>query len=203
MSIRTTINLTDEEICNIAKIINEYTSKKSISKFIKDNKLQLLSYKPLREYSIVFYFKNFFIITFFDKMFLFNYSNSYKDYEEINNIEKYIYKYSIGLILDNKKLSDKDFLNLKHCYMLTKSISFVSENKIYCKYKPYHLIIFTLLDNTLKVTITANNSACSINMDNVQTDIKTFFKDIFKDVDENNLKIHHKILQYYSTLEET
>lgn len=191
----------NKKIVEISDIINDITSNNEIH-FSSD----LISYRKIYTYAIILYFKDFFVIKYFDKIFLFDNSSECvelsKKVPKKLNLNEFIDNHCIGLILHGKRVSDVDFLNLKKCYMLTKSIYITKDNKICCKYSPYYLICLELIGKTLIITIPTVNSFCELNMDNVTTDLKTFLKEIFLDVDESKLKIHHKILKYYSTLKE-
>ena len=192
--------LKDEKITEILDILNNV---------LNDNKVNIstdvISCRKIKKYATILYFKDFFVMKYFDKIFLFN--NSKESIElsklipEELNINKFIGNNSIGLILDRKKVSDVDFINLKKCYMLTKNIKFTKDNKIYCKYNPYYLICLELNGKILTIAMPTINSFCELNMDNVTTDLKTFLKEIFSGIDESQLKIHHEILKYYSTLD--
>lgn len=193
--------LDDEEDVEILDIINNIANNNIICDSDK-----LISYRKIYSYAIILYFNDFFAIKYFNKIFIFE--NSPECISISNQVpskldlKEVIDNYSIGLILDGKKISNNDFLNLKKCYMLTKLIYYTKDNEICCKYTPYYLIYLELIGNTLTITMPAINSYCELNMDNVTTDLKTFLKKLFLDMDESNLKIHHEILKYYSTLRE-
>ena len=153
----------------------------------------------LSNFSSVFYFSDFFVISYFDKLFVFNYS-SYSKYvkaDDADDFEKFFSDYALCMIFERKKVADKDFENLKKCYMLTKNISYV-DGKIFCSYTPYYMIKLILHGEILKISLTTINAETEINLNNVNTDLKTFINEVFDGVPEEKLKIYHKILIYFA-----
>lgn len=168
-----------------------------------DNKF--ISYKKICYYSTIFFFDHFYILKYFNKFFVFEYQD--KDYDEITddllemqNLKKYIHEYAIGLILNRKKVSNEDFVNLKKCFMLTENITYTQSGYIYCKYKPYHLLEFTLTGNILNINIHVLKLYCELNLNNIEDDIKSFLNQVFEGIPENDLKMHYTILKYYASL---
>lgn len=151
----------------------------------------------INNYSTLYYFSHFYVISYFNKLFLFKYK-TFKFFNESVDLKEFIAMYSSYLILDDKLVPDKDFNNLKKCYMLTQNISHV-DNEVFCSYTPYYMIKLQLKGDILTIFITNINAETEINMNNVDSDLKTFIKTVFEGVPEDKLKVYHKVLLFYAT----
>ena len=166
------------------------------NKYENNKKDFFLKTIKMSNYSSVFYFVDFFVVSYFDKLFVFNYS-SFSEYVKADDYEQFFSDHAICMIYERKMVSNEDFENLKKCYMLTKNISYV-EGKIYCSYKPYYMIKLTLKGESLLISLITLNAETEINMNNVNIDLKTFINEVFDGIPEDKLKIYHKILIYYA-----
>lgn len=207
MNVKKQINAEDLEVSEILKVIDNIT-KKEITFGTHTNNItydKFISYKNICEYGTIFYFEDFYIIKYFNILYIFvgtvQHEKVSKIFSKSKEFEKYVNDNCIGIILNNKLISNSDFSNLKKCYMLTKPISYTEDSKIYCKYTPYHLIELTLLDNTLTIYIKRLNCYCEINTSNINGYLKDFLKEVFDEINEDSLKLHHQILKYYASLD--
>ena len=166
---------------------------------------KFISHKKISYYSVIFFFEEFYILKFFNKLFVFEYQDETygeitTELSNVKNMKDYIQDKSIGLILNKKKVSFEDFINLKKCFMLTEKISYTETGSIYCKYRPYYLLEFTLQGNILKIYIDGLNLYCELNLNNIDSDIKSFLNQVFEGIPEKKLKMHYTILKYYASL---
>ena len=129
-------------LSNITNIIDSVTS--NTSRTFEDLKAQydnLVSCWVICKYSSIIYFGDFYFIRYFDKTFIFCGSVELAELKNIvtkdEKFKNFIYAHAIGLIVEDKLLSNFDFTNLKNCYMLTELITF-KENKVHCQYTPYY-----------------------------------------------------------------
>lgn len=203
MNTTTYLYVSEEKISKIVNILNLITNENSNDfSHIKSIYSDFISYKKISLFSILLRFEEFIIIKYFNKLFIFDNSTE-PDTINLNDdssLKKFIDMNSIGLILNNENIPEKDFLNLKKCYMLTKQFSYNENKEIYCKYKPYYLFDIELIGEMLTIHITPTNSVCELHMNNLTTDFKTFLNEVFNGMEEDSLKLHHKILKYYASL---
>lgn len=203
MDTTTYFYLSNEEILKTNHVINLLTDETSNDfSYIKSLYNDFISFKRFSRFAIMLRFENFVIIKYFNKLFIFD--NSI-DVDTINlnddsALKKFIDMNSIGLILNNKNIPEKDFLNLKKCYMLPKNFSYNENKEVYCKYKPYYLFEIELIGEMLIIHIIPTNSVCELNMNNLNSDFKSFLNEVFNGMEEDSLKLHHKILKYYASL---
>lgn len=183
----------DEEITR--RLVNTIELEKH-GKFKNNKRDFFLKSTKMSNFSSLYFFVEFYVVSYFDKLFIFKYG-SYGKYIQTTDFDKFVSEYAIAMILEGSKVPLKDFENLKKCYMLTKKISYL-DGKIYCWYTPYYMITLTLLGESLKIFLKNINAETEINLNNINTDLKTFIVEVFKDIPEENLKMHHKLLLYYA-----
>lgn len=180
--------LDKETLSETITIIKDY-KKNSV---ITNTKLKMVF--KITKFSQIFYFDDFYIISYFNRYFIFDLEIKY---DNATPLESFIEMNAKSLIIEDQLIEQSDFENLKKCYMLTKKIV-LEDGEIYCSYSPHYLIKLTLYGKILHIYINNINMETQINMNNVETDLKTFLKDIFKDFPQENKKMHYLILEFYA-----
>ena len=180
---------------NAIKVVNYVNSKIKTHLYEMCNNYK--SHHKLNFFSKIFYFENFYIVSSFNKSFVFEGSIKLEIIKKIFNTEKdwddFVNEQAVALILDNYLVANQDFQNLKKCHMLNEKIDY-KEGKIYCKYLPYYLVELELFGDILNITVKANNIQYILEISKVG-DLKEYLAQTFS---ENSKKIDESILNYYA-----
>ena len=180
---------------NAIKVVNYVNSK--IQTHLHEMCNNYKSHHKLNFFSKVFYFDNFYMVSSFNKSFVFEGSIELEKLKIIFNIEKdwdaFVNKNAIALILNNTLVSPQDFQNLKKCHMLNQKIDY-KQDKIYCKFLPYYLVELELFGDILNITLKPNNIQYIVQISKVEN-FKEYIANTFS---ENSAQIDESILNYYA-----
>lgn len=177
------------------KVVNYVNSK--IHTHLNEMCNKYKSHHKLNFFSKVFYFENFYIVSSFNKSFVFAGSIELERLKILFDIERdwgiFVNQKAIALILNNKLVDNEDFQNLKKCHMLNQKIDY-EEEKVHCKFSPYYLVELELFGDILNITVKANNIQYILEISKIG-DLKEYIINTFS---ENSAQIDESILNYYA-----